>query len=97
MAELTLALDIGGTKIAAGLVDQNGTLVASEDELRTVWSDPGRRTAFIQRLVELGLEPDAAMARVQSSRSRTITQPEQRAFVRAWAGIPRINGDVSNG
>jgi glucokinase len=32
MAELTLALDIGGTKIAAGLVDQNGTLVASEQK-----------------------------------------------------------------
>ena len=30
MTELTLALDIGGTKIAAGLVDQDGTLVASE-------------------------------------------------------------------
>ena len=30
MTELTLALDIGGTKIAAGLVDADGTLVASE-------------------------------------------------------------------
>ncbi|CAN5625940.1 hypothetical protein BH09ACT8_BH09ACT8_67090 [soil metagenome] len=30
MTELTLALDIGGTKIAAGLVDPDGTLVASQ-------------------------------------------------------------------
>jgi glucokinase len=30
MADLTLALDIGGTKIAAGLVDPDGTLVASQ-------------------------------------------------------------------
>lgn len=30
MTELTLAIDIGGTKIAAGLVDPEGTLVASE-------------------------------------------------------------------
>ena len=30
MTELTLALDVGGTKIAAGLVDDDGTLVASD-------------------------------------------------------------------
>ncbi|MET0704288.1 MAG: ROK family protein [Mycobacterium sp.] len=30
MADLTLALDVGGTKIAAGLVDPDGILVASE-------------------------------------------------------------------
>lgn len=35
-----------------------GTLVASEGELRTAWSDPGRRIAFIQRLVELGYDAD---------------------------------------
>ena len=35
-----------------------GTLVASEDELRTIWSDPDRRLAFIQRLVELGYDAD---------------------------------------
>lgn len=35
-----------------------GTLVASEDELRAVWSDPERREGFIQRLVELGYDRD---------------------------------------
>ena len=31
-----------------------GNLVASEDELRAVWSDPDRREAFQRRLTELG-------------------------------------------
>jgi type I restriction enzyme, R subunit len=33
-----------------------GTLVASEDELRAIWSDPARRAAFIQRLAEMGYD-----------------------------------------
>jgi glucokinase len=44
MTELTLALDVGGTKIAAGLVDDDGTLVASNqlptprgDDPEPVW------------------------------------------------------------
>ncbi len=35
-----------------------GTLVASEAELREVWSDPDRRAAFIQRLTEMGYDAD---------------------------------------
>ncbi len=35
-----------------------GHLVASEDELRAVWSDPDRREAFQQKLTELGYDPD---------------------------------------
>ncbi|EPX81459.1 EcoAI/FtnUII family type I restriction enzme subunit R [Litoreibacter arenae] len=31
-----------------------GTMVADEDELRAIWSDPERREAFMQRLKELG-------------------------------------------
>ena len=31
-----------------------GTMVADEDELRSIWSDPERREAFMQRLKELG-------------------------------------------
>ncbi|CAN5366117.1 ROK family protein [soil metagenome] len=44
MADLTLALDIGGTKIAAGLVDPDGTLVASQqlptpdDGAEAIWA-----------------------------------------------------------
>lgn len=33
-----------------------GNLVASEDELRAVWSDPDRREAFQQRLKDLGYD-----------------------------------------
>ena len=39
MADPTLALDIGGTKIAAGLVDADGELVAP-DQLPTPDGDP---------------------------------------------------------
>jgi type I restriction enzyme R subunit len=35
-----------------------GALVADEDELRAVWSDPDRREAFIQRLTGLGYDSD---------------------------------------
>ena len=52
-----------------------GTLVASEDELRTVWSDPGRRMAFIQRLVELGYDAD----RIEDMR-RLIDAPNSDIF-----------------
>jgi glucokinase len=44
MADLTLALDIGGTKIAAGLVDENGTLVhqaklpTPDEDAEAVWT-----------------------------------------------------------
>ena len=40
MSELTLALDIGGTKIAAGLVDADGTLVTSAQEPTPHGDDP---------------------------------------------------------
>jgi len=33
-------------------------LLASEDELRAIWSDPDRREAFIQRLADLGYDSD---------------------------------------
>ncbi len=35
-----------------------GTLVASEDELRAVWSDPDRREGFMQQLTDLGYDAD---------------------------------------
>ena len=33
-----------------------GTLVTTEDELRAIWSEPYRRNAFLQRLVEMGYD-----------------------------------------
>lgn len=35
-----------------------GALVTDEDELRTIWSDPDRREAFIQRLADLGYDSE---------------------------------------
>lgn len=35
-----------------------GNLVASEDELRAIWSDPDRREVFQQRLADLGYDAD---------------------------------------
>ncbi len=35
-----------------------GGLVADEDELRTIWSDPDRRESFIQRLADLGYDSE---------------------------------------
>ncbi len=42
----------------AQLFGDLGNLVASEDELRAVWSDPDRREAFQQRLSDLGYDAD---------------------------------------
>ncbi|MGH8127032.1 MAG: type I restriction-modification enzyme R subunit C-terminal domain-containing protein, partial [Gammaproteobacteria bacterium] len=52
-----------------------GTLVTSEDELRTVWSDPERRIAFIQRLAEMGYDAD----RLEDMR-RLIDAPDSDIF-----------------
>jgi type I restriction enzyme R subunit len=35
-----------------------GALVASEDELREVWSEPDRRERFLQRLTDMGYDSD---------------------------------------
>lgn len=52
-----------------------GALVASEDELRAIWSDPERRAALIQRLIELGYDAD----RVEDMR-RLIDAPNSDIF-----------------
>lgn len=51
MAELTLALDIGGTKIAAGLVDADGTLMAAEQLPTPRSPDPEAGFAVVADLV----------------------------------------------
>jgi len=52
-----------------------GALVASEDELRQIWSDPERREGFIERLVELGYDSD----RMEDMR-RLIDAPNSDIF-----------------
>jgi protein-tyrosine phosphatase len=45
-------------------------------------------------LVEAGMDPDTAMARVQASREGSITMRDQRAYVRAWHHA-RHRGDAA--
>ena len=49
---------ITAQEFMAQLFGDLGNLVASEDELRAVWSDPDRREAFQQRLTDLGYDAD---------------------------------------
>ena len=49
---------ITAQEFMAQLFGDLGNLVASEDELRAVWSDPDRREAFQQRLVDLGYDAE---------------------------------------
>lgn len=51
------------------------SLVASEDELRAVWSDPERRTAFIRKLREIGYD-DGKLEDMQ----RLIDAPNSDVF-----------------
>jgi type I restriction enzyme R subunit len=52
-----------------------GGLVASEDELRAVWSDPDRREEFAQRLTEMGYDDE----RMEDMR-RLIDAPNSDVF-----------------
>ncbi len=49
---------ITAQEFMAQLFGDLGNLVASEDELRAVWSDPDRRETFLQRLTDLGYDAD---------------------------------------
>jgi glucokinase len=53
---LTLAVDIGGTKIAAGLVDPDGTLVHTAKRPTPESTDPERVWAVIEELVTEAVE-----------------------------------------
>ena len=52
MTQLTLALDIGGTKIAAGIVDADGTLVETRTLPTPPGDDPEQPWAVVATLVE---------------------------------------------
>lgn len=52
-----------------------GTLVTTEDELRAIWSDPERRNAFLQRLVEMGYDRERL-----SDMRRLIDAPNSDIF-----------------
>lgn len=66
---------ITAQEFMAQLFGDLGTLVASEDELRQIWSDPERREQFLQRLTELGYDSD----RMEDMR-RLIDAPNSDIF-----------------
>lgn len=66
---------ITAQEFMAQLFGDLGTLVASEDELRQIWSDPERREQFIERLAEFGYDSD----RMQDMR-RLIDAPNSDIF-----------------
>ena len=66
---------ITAQEFMAQLFGDLGNLVASEDELRAVWSDPDRREAFQQRLADLGYGAD----RLDDMR-RLIDAPQSDIF-----------------
>lgn len=47
---------ISGQEFMEHLFGDLGSLVSGEDELRAIWSDPERRTGFLQRLDEMGYD-----------------------------------------
>ncbi len=49
---------ITAQQFMAQLFGDLGTLVADEDALRAVWSDPDRRESFLQRLSDMGYDSD---------------------------------------
>lgn len=49
---------ITATEFMEQLFGDLGTMVANADELRAIWTDPDRRTAFIRRLEEMGYDRD---------------------------------------
>ncbi len=66
---------ITAQEFMAQLFGDLGALVASEDELRQIWSDPDRREGFIERLTELGYDSD----RMEDMR-RLIDAPNSDIF-----------------
>jgi len=66
---------ITAQEFMAQLFGDLGALLASEDELRQIWSDPDRREGFIERLSELGYDSD----RMEDMR-RLIDAPQSDIF-----------------
>lgn len=66
---------ITAQEFMAQLFGDLSTLVTDEDELRAIWSDPTRRESFVQRLTEMGYDPD----RLEDMR-RLIDAPNSDIF-----------------
>lgn len=92
---------ISAQEFMAQLFGDLGTLVADEDELRAIWSDPDRRESFLRRLTDMGYDGE----RLEDMR-RLIDAPNSDIFdVLAYvrftlaplARSQRVRAAVANG
>ncbi|MDY6870437.1 MAG: ROK family protein [Actinomycetota bacterium] len=94
MTDLTLALDIGGTKIAVGLVDADGTLV-QRAQLPTPGNDAEAVWAVTSRLIaEAICAGDGAVRRVGIASAGPIDLPSGTVStinVTAWQRFPIVS------
>ena len=91
MPDLTLALDIGGTKIAAGLVDADGTIVADEVRPTPHGSDAEAVWAVVETLVRQMTGQAATVRGVGIASAGPIHLPTGTVSpinLRAWQDFP---------
>ncbi len=90
MTELTLALDIGGTKIAAGLVDADGTLVDSQQRPTPRDADPEAAWTVVEALLsEMAAGRTVRGVGIASAGPVDLSAGTVSPInVRAWRGFP---------
>ncbi|BBZ00713.1 glucokinase [Mycolicibacterium chitae] len=90
MSELTLALDIGGTKIAAGLVDPDGTLVRAQQLPTPRGAGPEAVWRVVEQLI-VGMTAETPVRGAGIASAGPIDLPAGTVSpinVPAWQGFP---------
>ena len=90
MNHLTLALDIGGTKIAAGVVDDDGVLLSTHTEPTPVRGDAEEVWAVVERLIEAATA-DADVRGVGIAAAGPVHLPTGTVSpinIRSWSDFP---------
>lgn len=90
MSGLTLALDIGGTKIAAGLVDADGTLLTSSQQPTPRGNDPEKAWEVLMHLIS-AMTADSDVTGVGISAAGPVDLPSGTVSpinIPAWSKFP---------
>ncbi|ATE57811.1 ROK family protein [Actinosynnema pretiosum] len=92
MTDLVLALDIGGTKVAAGLVDHDGSVVRVARE-PTPTDDPERTWAAVARVVDEALagEQVAGVGIACAGPVDLVVGTASPINVACWRGFPLVD------